>query len=143
MADVGYVHLRTKEYGCVTVAFDKSGDHGPMERDIGLAYCSPCESFSKKKGRSIAEGRLSSDAWDMSHVMSANNSSAIMDGVCSLMQEIYDEYQDYLDRDSCDDDYCLKYPEPNVPRWFVLFWDEYKERLIDAEESKEGKQCAQ
>ena len=47
----------------VTAAFEETPDLGKDCYAVGLAFCSPKDQFSRKKGRLIAEGRMAKDPW--------------------------------------------------------------------------------
>ena len=53
-----YIHKQQQCGGWITVSVQAVGHRcGPLSVQFGMAFCSPLDSFNKKKGRMIADGR--------------------------------------------------------------------------------------
>jgi hypothetical protein len=105
-----YKHYRTEKHGCVSVAFQS--EDGVAE--IGVSWCSPKDRFNRKKGRTIAEGRLESkrpNGYYFSRAYSEEGNPG---------QRIYDMLI-----------------ELDVPRWFDAFEDALEKRWND-EAARQG-----
>jgi len=113
--NVRYVHLRTSEYGCLTMAV---GEHKDGRRRIGVAFCAPQDSFSRKRGRTIARGRLYTGA-----SVSCDSDSKVYD-VCEGFAELLADERAIYDQN---DDPKKTHFEPGIPRWIENFWAAFED----------------
>jgi len=56
---IQFMHITTQDCGGVTLAINRmEGEGNIVEYEVGAAFASPRDTFDRKKGRLIAEGRL-------------------------------------------------------------------------------------
>lgn len=111
MADIDrfYIHPFIEGGGRATIAVEVIRETGMVM--YGVAWCSPKDQFSKKKGRLIADGRL--DAGKGSAFFSNANTRR------ELVIEVMYDIAEYLD-------------QINAPQWVQRFEEVESERFTTA-----------
>jgi len=110
-----YAHFRSPNgEGAITFAIcTRVGLSGePTERLVGWAFCAPTDQFSRRRGRTIARGRIGNAT------MLYNGAPDVREiDVCNgMVLRLLSERQEW-DVDACGN----LPPEPKVPRWFPSF----------------------
>ena len=111
-----YMHYRTPKDGGCTLAVERRFDEakGCQSFRYGIAYCSPLDTFSKKKGRLIADGRIRLLATTDEIPDSSGNEKSI--NICKKVLSRYANDRSFFDTVVKD-----KQKEPRIPRWFPQF----------------------
>lgn len=112
-----YVHWRTDNSGSLTFAME--GFDGTGQRRVGVAFCAPTDNFCKKRGRTIAKGRMKNGMLVNCDKTNEKLQYACHDVLMRLQRERRDF--DHLTPES------QKKAEPHVPRWIDDFVVEFME----------------